>query len=55
VVLGRRTDWHELDDGPCVGAGQRMLATDAGEYPLLDIRTLVFRHDRGEAAESWPS
>jgi protein involved in temperature-dependent protein secretion len=27
-----------------VGEGQRMLATDAGEYPLLDIRTLVFQH-----------
>jgi type VI secretion system protein ImpE len=45
VVLARRTDWLELDGGPCVGDGQRMLATDAGEYPLLDIRTLVFHHE----------
>lgn len=42
VVLARKTEWIDLGDGCYVGAGQRMLATDAGEYPLLDIRTITF-------------
>ena len=42
VVLARKTDWLSLGDNLHVGSGQRMLATDAGEYPLLDIRTISF-------------
>jgi len=41
-VLGRKTDWTELGSGTAIGVGQRMLATDAGEYPLLDIREIRF-------------
>jgi type VI secretion system protein ImpE len=44
LVLARKTDWIDLGDDCYVGAGQRMLATDAGEYPLLDIRTITFDH-----------
>jgi type VI secretion system protein ImpE len=42
VVLARKTEWIELGDDCFIGSGQRMLATDAGEYPLLDIRTITF-------------
>ena len=42
LVLARRTDWTDLGEECFVGSGQRMLATDAGEYPLLDVRELVF-------------
>jgi type VI secretion system protein ImpE len=42
LVLARRTDWLDLGDEFFVGSGQRMLATDAGEHPLLDIRTITF-------------
>lgn len=45
VVLARRTDWDERAPGLFTGLGQRMLATDAGEYPLLDVRTIVLHHD----------
>ncbi|MGN2253683.1 type VI secretion system accessory protein TagJ [Frateuria sp. GZRe12] len=45
VVLARRTDWEERDCGLVVGLGQRMFATDAGEYSLLDVRTIVFNND----------
>ena len=39
--LARKTEW--LDKGGIhLGFGQRILATDAGEYPLLEIRTLDF-------------
>lgn len=39
--LGRRTDWREEAEGVYRGLGQRMLATDAGEYPLFEIREVV--------------
>lgn len=42
AVLARKTDWTDLGDEFFVGCGQRMFATDAGEYPLLDIRSIVF-------------
>ena len=46
----RRTEWHELDaaTGCWVGAGQRMLATAAGEHPLMDVR--LVRLGAGEDA-----
>jgi type VI secretion system protein ImpE len=40
--LARRTEWTELAAGLFVGAGQRMFATDADEYPLMEIETLSF-------------
>lgn len=41
-ILARKTDWIEAGDGSVAGCGQRMLATDAGEYPLLDVRAITF-------------
>jgi type VI secretion system protein ImpE len=39
VRLARRTEW--LEQGPSFeGLGQKMLATDAGEYALLDLRQI---------------
>lgn len=43
--LGRRTDWSQCDAQTWTGCGQRMLATDTGEYPLLDIRRIEFDLD----------
>ena len=40
LALGRRTDWREPQPGFYVGNGQRMLATDAGDLPLMDVRSL---------------
>jgi len=40
IQLARRTQWLELADGVYQGMGQRMLATDQDEYPLLDVRQL---------------
>lgn len=40
VQLGHKTDWIEPAAGVYVGLGQRMLASDAGEHPLLDLRLL---------------
>ena len=38
IQLARKTEWVELADGIVTGSGQRMLATDQHDYPLLDIR-----------------
>lgn len=40
VQLGRKTEWLEDAAGSYLGLGQRMLATDQGEYLLLDIRRI---------------
>jgi len=36
--LARRTEWQEVAPEEYQGAGQRLLATDVAEYPLMDIR-----------------
>jgi type VI secretion system protein ImpE len=41
LQLARKTEWMELGDGVFKGVGQRMLATDQGEYALLDIRSIT--------------
>jgi type VI secretion system protein ImpE len=41
IQLARKTEWLELADGIYHGLGQRMLATDQDEYPLLDIRKVT--------------
>jgi len=38
IRLARRTEWAEVVEGAWHGLGQRMLATPAGEYPLLELR-----------------
>lgn len=40
--MSRKTEWQNAGSDFYVGMGQRMLATDQGEYPLLDIREVVF-------------
>lgn len=38
IAMARRTVWVERGTDFFVGLGQRMLATEAGEYPLLETR-----------------
>jgi len=40
-LLARRTDWQDRDE-VYEGVGQRMLATDRSEYPILQARSIVF-------------
>jgi type VI secretion system protein ImpE len=48
LSLARKTVWQE--DAPDVycGVGQRILATDSGEHPIMDVRTIVV----GDGAEA---
>jgi type VI secretion system protein ImpE len=41
LKLARKTEWLDKA-GVQVGLGQRIFATDAGEYPLLEVRTMEF-------------
>lgn len=49
IRLGRRTEWLEREGGFYLGLGQRMLATDQNEYPLLEVRQLTLNHPPSEA------
>ncbi|MBL8760294.1 MAG: tetratricopeptide repeat protein [Phycisphaerae bacterium] len=51
LQLSRTTDWSELFAGEYAGLGQRVLATDAGEYPLLACRKLTLNSSAPEAGE----
>lgn len=41
IRLNRKTEWLDRGGNIYHGLGQRMLATDAGEYPLLDVRDIM--------------
>ena len=45
LQLARKTEWVELSDGIFRGLGQRILATDQNEYPLLDIRSVTINSE----------
>ena len=40
IQLARKTDWLEVHEGEFQGLGQRLLATDAGDFALLDVRSI---------------
>jgi type VI secretion system protein ImpE len=39
-ILGRMTDWSNQPENTQLGLGQRMLATDKDDYPLLQVTCL---------------
>lgn len=41
ILLARRTEWQDRGSDWFLGLGQRMLATDAGEHPLMDVRRIA--------------
>jgi type VI secretion system protein ImpE len=42
IRMARKTDWNERKDGTSSGMGQRMLATDQGDHPILEVRSIEF-------------
>ncbi|CAG0985208.1 hypothetical protein ANRL3_02406 [Anaerolineae bacterium] len=52
LILARKTEWRGLSENLQLGFGQRILATDVEEYPLLDVRRIVL--DAQESSESRP-
>jgi type VI secretion system protein ImpE len=41
IRMSRKTDWSEVAPDTFLGLGQRILMTDEGELPLMDIRSVV--------------
>ncbi|MDF1553065.1 MAG: type VI secretion system accessory protein TagJ [Deferrisomatales bacterium] len=52
VRLARRTEWMEETAASVFGRGQRMLATDAGEHPLLELRSIRLDGVTGAPADA---
>lgn len=51
VRLGRKTDWVDGGGELLVGLGQRMLATDSGDHPILETRSLILVADGSAVQE----
>lgn len=45
LALSRKTEWQDCGDDVFMGLGQKLWATDADEYPVMDIRTIQFNVD----------
>lgn len=48
LLMGRRTEWTEHGHG----LGQRMLASDAGDHPLMDVRLIEFDADASAGVDA---
>ena len=42
-LLGRKTDWQERAENVHEGMGQRMLATNESDHPLLNVRSITLQ------------
>lgn len=49
AMLARATHWHDMGGDSFAGIGQRLLATDGGDVPLMDLRSLVITPQAGQA------
>lgn len=47
IQLSRKTDWTDQEEEYFVGLGQRMLATDTGDFALMDVRKILFNIPEG--------
>ena len=52
LQLARQTDWAEPAPGFATALGQRMLASEATEFPLLDIRSIEWQSTASSQHES---
>ena len=52
IALARKTTWESIGDDAYRGLGQRILATDAGETPMLEIRSITVQAEGMAAAET---
>jgi type VI secretion system protein ImpE len=52
IRLARKTEWTEIGGATFQGRGQRTLATDAGEFPLMDVRLIELDAAAPEAQDA---
>ena len=48
IRLAHKTVWQEYDGGVFLGQGQRVFTTDAGEYSLMDLRSITLNTQEEE-------
>jgi type VI secretion system protein ImpE len=53
IALARKTSWDLIAEDTYRGFGQRIIATDSGETPILEIRTIALGRD-GDPPRSNP-
>ena len=57
--LARRTEWVPIHEDTYAGLGQRILCTDAGEHPLLEVREIRLatadEEPKGDASGDGPA
>lgn len=47
LALSRCTDWRESAPGVFIGLGQRLITTDAAEFGLMDLRSVLLENSDG--------
>lgn len=50
LLMARGTEWVERPGDTFLGSGQRMFATDQGEFALMDVRVIQFEVAAGDPA-----
>ncbi len=50
LMLARKTEWQTMGEAAHRGLGQRILTTEAGDVPLMELRSLAIGAGAGEAA-----
>ena len=51
IVLARKTVWEEMAPDTHRGLGQRIIATDIDDVPLMDVRTISLTGGGEETAD----
>lgn len=52
IALSRKTDWLEPLPGFYTGLGQRLFATNEGDFPLMDLRSITFNATPSDATDT---
>ena len=55
IALARKTVWEEMAPDAHRGLGQRIIATDADDVPLMEVRTISLDRQRGRADGAAPT
>jgi type VI secretion system protein ImpE len=54
-VLARKTVWEEIAPDTYMGLGQRVMATDIDDIPLMDVRSVALTPDGGDEEAAPPA
>lgn len=47
IRLARKTEWLEREEATFLGIGQRIFSTNDGDFPILEVRSVVLRSSGG--------